>query len=106
MDNPYRLSENDVIIIDTRLSALEEQTKSVTAWRRLAVVMTALTITAFAIAYVGKTSAAARACLDETIILGTSGFSSSAKASCSHPDHDSTVTSHDQHDVMIHCVCR
>ncbi len=99
--DPYRLSENESIIIDTRISALEEQTKSVVTWRRLAIALSI--VTSLVCVYACYTDRAP--CRDEVVLLSNGILSSNSKASCSHAKHTGTVSNSNGH-TMIYCACR
>lgn len=106
MDHPYRVSENESIIIDTRLSALEEDTKSVVTWRRLASALFFVVVAVITWAlYKGKSRTVAETtCQDEVLLVSTGVWSNTTAAKCSHPDHDSAITLR-EHDVIIRCSC-
>lgn len=113
MEHPYRFTENESIIIDTRISALETQVKSVTTWRRLAIAFAVLAVATCSYAfYAGGHANAEQPCRDEVLVVSEGLWSHSAVATCSHSKHRSEVSqtttgvNNNNHETSVHCVCR
>ena len=107
MDHPYRLSENESIIIDTRISALEGQVKSVVTWRRLAIAFAALAVSTCSYAfYAAKHANTEQPCRDEILLVSEGLWTHTTVATCSHSKHHSEVSQKTANETSVHCTCR
>lgn len=106
--DPYRNTENESIIIDARLNALESQTEKLRAWKLVAGMLGGCV--SLLLVYSGYTSlhkVGEQPCRDEVHIVSIGGFSSKADSSCSHTKHHSTLTKDTHYDeTTVHCVCQ
>lgn len=105
MDHPYRLSENESIIVDTRLNTLERQTESLTMWRWITFTIAIISILACGYSIGTQKTVKDTPCLDELKIVTRGTFSNTVETTCSHPKHRSTV-SETSWKSTVHCVCQ
>ena len=107
MEHPFRHSENEQIIIDSRLSTLEKKAASQTAWRRVGI----LTCLAFAVLHAVVLLNVRRptepaACHDTVKTVAIGVFKSDAEVSCNHPSHRGTLVEHTHWATTLQCVCQ
>lgn len=99
--------EDDLIIIDSRLSTLEEKASSQTMWRRIGIIFSVISIAAHLVTlYVLKKPVEPTACHDSVKTVGTSAFKSKADLSCDHPKHKGTLVSHTSWEMTLQCICQ
>lgn len=115
MDNPFRLSENESVILDSRLSTLESKASIAIAWRRLAVVGFVVMI-AFQALFFAKLhhSESSEGCIDE-VKMGrvlrfqhpdSSDIIETITLKCDNPRQRSRILSHNEETVTLQCVCQ
>jgi len=105
--DPYRLAENDKIIIDTRLDALERQNSSTTMWRWPTFIIAVISFVACGVLVMDRRANASITadCVDEVVIASHSAFATTQTMKCSHPKHHSSM-SQSATSTTIRCTCQ
>lgn len=115
MDHPYRLSENESIVIDSRLSALETKAGVAVAWRRIGLAAF-LAVLAFQVLFFVKVhrGASAEGCQDEVKMGRVLGFQhpsgtdviETVTLKCDNPRQRGRIVSHGEETMTIQCSCQ
>jgi hypothetical protein len=115
MDHPYRLSENESIVIDSRLSALESKAGVAVAWRRVGLVGF-LAVVAFQGLFFAKLHHAEtqEGCIDEVKMGRILAFDhpestdviETVTMKCDNPRQRGRIVSHGEGTMTIQCVCQ
>lgn len=115
MEHPYRLSENESIIIDSRLSALESKAGATTAWRRVGIVAF-LAVVAFQALFFAKIRHAenAEGCQDQVKIGRVLSFNhpsgtdtiETVTVKCDSPRQRGKIVSYGEGSMTLQCTCQ
>ncbi len=112
MDHPYRLSENESIIIDTRISDLETQMKGARAWKTFALILSGFMILSGFIAYGShRVSESKSTCHDEVKVTSPEYWRINGSAvtsvgvACTHPRQRGAIVSSAGDAITFACTC-
>lgn len=107
MEHPFRDSENERIIIDSRLSALEEKAAGRTMWRRIGLLFGVISAVAHLVTlYYLRKPAEPAACHDVVKTVEISAFSRHADVTCDHPRQKGTLVAHTNREITLQCMCQ
>jgi hypothetical protein len=105
MNYSYRDTENESIIVETRLASLEDKVATVTMWRRFGIIAFMLITVAVFVLYYLQGSRVTGLCHDE---VKTQPTKDNVAVVCSHPKHQAGLSpySHREDMIVVECRCK